>query len=227
MKKLTILVGILLVAFTFIYFDLGQYFSLDYLKAQNSILQETYQQNKVAFITIYLLVYIFSTAVSFPGATILTLAAGSIFGLFLGTILVTIASTLGATLAFLGARFLFRDFVQRKFHSSLKKINAGVEKDGAFYLFSLRVIPVVPFFVINMTMGLTQMKTWTFFWISLVGMIIGTLAYVKAGTEIVKISSSKGLLSPSLIAIFIFIGIFPWIAKKLLEYINSRKSTYK
>lgn len=223
MKKPLIVVVIVLMAIVFFHYDLERFFSLNYIKEQNTSLRQAYNQNKVSFVLEYLALYIISTALSFPGATILTLAAGAIFGLFYGTIYVTIASTLGATLAFLAARYLLRDFVQRKFHDNLIMINKGIAKDGAFYLFSLRVIPVVPFFVINMTMGLTEMKTWTFFWISLVGMILGTVVYVQAGTELVQITSAKGLLSPSLILLFILVGILPFFAKKLFTYLRTRK----
>ncbi len=224
MKKIVIVLFGLLIALAFFYFDLGQYLSLDYLKSQNTLLQETYNQNKLVFILVYLVIYIVSTALSFPGATILTLAGGAIFGWFFGTILVSFASTVGATFAFLGARYLLRDTVQRRFQTSLDKIDEGIQKEGAFYLFSLRLIPVVPFFVINLALGLTRMKTWTFFWVSQLGMFLGTAAYVKAGTEIVKVTSLKGLLSPSLISSFVFVGLLPIIAKKIVEALRSRKA---
>ncbi len=224
MKKIVIVLFGLLIASAFFYFDLGQYLSLDYLKSQNTLLQETYNQNKLVFILVYLVIYIISTALSFPGATILTLAGGAIFGWFFGTILVSFASTVGATFAFLGARYLLRDTVQKRFQTSLDKIDEGIQKEGAFYLFSLRLIPVVPFFVINLALGLTRMKTWTFFWVSQLGMLLGTAAYVKVGTEIVNVTSLKGLLSPSLISTFVFVGLLPIIAKKIVETLRSRKA---
>lgn len=223
MKKLVLSICVLTVVVVFIYFDLGHYLSLDYLKSQNSLLQQTYLQNKIYFIVSYLVIYIISTALSFPGATVLTLAGGAIFGWLYGTLLVSFASTVGATVAFLGARYILRDSVQKRFQVSLDKINDGINKEGAFYLFSLRLIPIVPFFVINLALGLTQMKVWTFFWVSQLGMLLGTAAYVKAGTEIAQISSLKGLLSPSLIGSFVFIGTFPLMAKKIVELLKSQK----
>ena len=187
MKKKMILFGVLLLALVLIYINFGQYFTLEYLKAQNGALQQAYRQNAVSFSLIYLLVYIFLAAISFPGATILNLVGGAIFGWLYGTVLVTIASTLGATLAFLSTRYLFGEFVQRKFQVQFRTINEGIESEGAFYLFSLRLNPVIPFFIINLAMGLTKMKTCTFFWVSLIGMIVSTVAYVKAGEEISKI----------------------------------------
>ncbi len=224
MKKIMIVLVGLLIALAFFYFDLGQYLSLDYLKSQNTLLQETYSQNKLIFIIAYLVIYIASTALSLPGATILTLAGGAIFGWFFGTILVSLASTIGATFAFLGARYILRDTVHRRFQTTFDKIDEGLQKEGAFYLFSLRLIPIVPFFVINLALGLTKMKTCTFFWVSQLGMLLGTVAYVKAGTEIIKITSLKGLLSPSLIATFVFVGLLPIIAKKIVEALRSRKA---
>ena len=163
------------------------------------------------------------TALSLPGAAILTLAAGAIFGLLVGTVLASIASTVGATLAFLIARFALRDFVQERYGQRLKAINRGVEKDGAFYLFGLRLVPAFPFFVINLAMGLTPMKTITFAAVSWIGMLAGTIVYVNAGTQIAQIDSLGGIVSPGLIGSFVLLGVFPIIAKKALDFIKARR----
>ena len=158
-------------------FDLGQYFSLGYLKSRQAAIDAYYGSNPLQTGAVFFLVYVAVTGLSLPGATIMTLAAGAIFGLLWGTIIVSFASSIGATLAFLVSRFLLRDSVQAKFGDKLKAINAGIEKDGAFYLFTLRLVPAFPFFVINLAMGLTSLKTRTFYWVSQLGMFAGTLVY--------------------------------------------------
>jgi dihydrolipoamide dehydrogenase len=170
-----------------------------------------------------MLVYISVTALSLPGALVMTLAGGAIFGLLEGTIIISFASTIGATLAFLASRFILRDSVQSKFGEKLKAINRGIEKDGAFYLFTLRLIPVFPFFVINLVMGLTPMKTWQYYLVSQVGMLPGTLVYVNAGSQLGSLQSPAGILSPSLLISFALLGVFPLLAKKLVDFIKRRK----
>jgi uncharacterized membrane protein YdjX (TVP38/TMEM64 family) len=152
-----------------------------------------------------------------PGATILTLAGGAIFGLLWGTVIVSFASTIGASLAFLSARFLFRDTVQAKFGEQLKTINEGIEKEGEYYLFTLRLVPLFPFFMINLLMGLTTLKIRTFYGISQIGMLAGTLVYVNAGTQLGKLESLSGILSPILVGSFVLLGLFPLIAKTIVE----------
>lgn len=212
------------VGITWVYFDLGQYLSLDALKAQQASLDSFYQENKVLTITLFFLAYVAVTALSLPGAAIMTLAAGAIFGLVTGTILVSFASTIGATLAFLIARFLIGNWVQEKYGERLQKMNEGVEKEGGFYLFALRLVPAFPFFVINLAMALTPIKTWTFYWVSQIGMLAGTIVYVNAGTQLAQIDSLKGLLSPALIGSFILLGLFPILAKKTLKIIKPEKA---
>ncbi|RDL45210.1 pyridine nucleotide-disulfide oxidoreductase [Marinomonas piezotolerans] len=173
----------------------------------------------LAFFTIYVLV----TALSLPGAAVLTLAGGALFGLAWGLVLISFASTLGATLAFLFSRFLFQDWVQTRFSQRLETINEGVKRDGGFYLFTLRLVPVFPFFLINLLMGLTPIKTWTFYWVSQVGMFIGTAVYVNAGTQLAQLDSLQGILSPSLLLSFVLLGIFPWVAKTILNVIKARR----
>ena len=163
------------------------------------------------------------TGLSLPGAAIMTLVGGAIFGLLWGTVIVSFASAIGATLAFLASRYLFRDAIQAKFGDKLGAINRGVEKEGAFYLFALRLVPAFPFFVINLVMGLTPMKTWTYYWVSQLGMLAGTIVYVNAGTQIARIESLAGLVSPGLIGSFVLLGVFPLIAKRVVDWLKARK----
>ena len=225
MNKTKILLVAALIALiaAFFIFDLGRFLSLDYLKSQQAAIQAQYQASPVMVIGGFFAIYVAVTALSLPGAALMTLLAGAIFGLVTGVVIVSFASTIGATLAFLVARFLLRDSIQRKFGDKLKAINTGVEKEGAFYLFTLRLVPAFPFFMINVVMGLTTMKAWTFFWVSQIGMLLGTIVFVNAGTELAKITSLKGILSPSLIGAFVLLGVFPLIAKKIIDGIKARK----
>ena len=222
-KKIIILVIIAGGVWAFFQFDLGQYLTLEYMKDQQAEFQNFYKENTWLAIGAYAAVYIVTTALSLPGAALLTLLGGALFGLLVGTILVSFTSTIGATLAFLVSRLLLRDWVQNKFGGFLKTINEGIEKDGAFYLFTLRLIPAIPFFVINLVMGLTPMKTIQFFLVSQVGMLAGTMVYVNAGTQLAQIESLKGILSPGLIFSFVLLGIFPLLAKKLVSFVKDRK----
>jgi len=223
-KGKLILIGVIaaLVA-GFVFFDLGQYFSLDYLKSQQAAIDATFLAHPLLTAGGFFLIYVAVTGLSLPGAAIMTLAAGAIFGLLWGTVIVSFASTLGATLAFLVSRFVLRDMVQAKFGDKLKAINAGIEKDGAFYLFTLRLVPAFPFFVINLAMGLTPIRTGTFYWVSQVGMLAGTIVYVNAGTQIARIETLAGILSPTLIASFTLLGIFPLLAKKIVSMVKARQ----
>jgi uncharacterized membrane protein YdjX (TVP38/TMEM64 family) len=170
-----------------------------------------------------MLVYIVATALSLPGAAVLTLAGGATFGLVTGTVVVSFASTIGATLACLVSRFLLRDWVQDRFRERVGAINRGIEAEGSFYLFTLRLIPVFPFFVINLVMGLTKMRAWTFYWVSQAGMLAGTIVYVNAGRELGKLEGIEGILSPGLILSFVLLGIFPITIKKLMGAYRKRK----
>ena len=222
-KKLVIVVVLLAAIAAYFAFDLGRFFSLDYIKGSQAKFAELYAAQPALVIAAFFAIYVAVTAISLPGAAILTLAAGAIFGLLVGTIIVSFASSIGATIAFLAARFIMGETVQKKFGQRMAEINTGVDKEGAFYLFTLRLVPLVPFFVINLLMGLTKMKTWTFYWVSQVGMLLGTLVFVNAGTELAKISSLKGILTPGLIGSFILLGIFPIIAKKIVDAVKGRK----
>ena len=221
-KTLVLLALIALIALFFI-FDLGRFFSLAYIKAQQGNFAELYAQRPVLVISAFFVIYVAVTALSLPGAAIMTLVGGAIFGLGVGSLIVSFAASIGATLAFLAARFVLGESVQNKFGARMAEINKGVEKEGAFYLFTLRLVPLVPFFVINLVMGLTKMKTWTFYWVSQVGMLLGTMVYVNAGTQLAKIDSLKGILSPGLIGSFVLLGIFPLIAKKIVDTVKARK----
>ncbi len=222
-SKLILVVVVIALIAAFFAFDLGQYLTLEYLKGKQAAITAYYQTNPVQTIAVFMTFYIAAIALSFPGATLLTLVAGAVFGLVNGTIIVSFASSIGATLAFLVSRYVLRDWVQAKFGDRLKPINDGVAKEGGFYLFTMRLVPAFPFFLINLVMGLTQMKTWTFYWVSQVGMLLGTIVYVNAGTELAKITSLKGILSPGLIGAFVMLGIFPIIAKKIIDGIKAKK----
>lgn len=222
-KKIAMVVaGGVLVAIFFA-LDLQQYLTLNYLKDSQARFAELYNENPVMVIGGYMAIYILVTALSLPGAVILTLAGGALFGLATGLIIVSFASSIGATLACFVARFVLRDWVQNKFGDKLTTINEGIAKEGAFYLFTLRLIPVFPFFVINLVMGLTKMPLLTFYWVSQLGMLAGTAVFVNAGKELAKIDSLSGILSPGLIGSFVILGLFPLVVKKLVNFIRGRK----
>jgi len=221
--KVIIVLIIAALAWAFFTYDLGSYLSLDNLKAQKQVFETYYGNNKALTITIYMIGYIVITALSLPGAAVMSLAGGALFGLVAGVIMVSFASSIGATLAFLVSKFLFRNWVQNKFGDKLSAINRGIEKEGGFYLFTLRLVPIFPFFVINLVMGLTLIRTSVFYFVSQLGMLLGTIVYVNAGTQLAKIESAKGILSLELILSFALIGIFPLIAKKIVSILKTRK----
>jgi pyruvate/2-oxoglutarate dehydrogenase complex dihydrolipoamide dehydrogenase (E3) component/uncharacterized membrane protein YdjX (TVP38/TMEM64 family) len=208
------------------FFALGgqRYLSFDYLKSQQAAIEAHFHARPLLTAAVFFGIYVAVTALSLPGAaTVMTLAGGAVFGLGWGTLIVSFASSLGATLAFLLSRFVLREWVQRHFAEPLRVIDAGVEREGGLYLFTLRVIPAVPFFVINVAMGLTRMRPWTFYWVSQLGMLAGTLVYVNAGTQLARIDSARGLLTPGLIGAFVLLGIFPYIAKRVVDGVKARK----
>lgn len=225
MKKSKLLLVIIILALisSFFYFDLGSYLSLSYLKESKEDLLNYYLQNKSLSIGIYFVIYVIATALSLPGATILTLAGGAIFGLGLGLLIVSFASSIGATLAFLVSRYLLKDGLEKKYSKQFQKINRGIEKEGAFYLFSLRLIPIFPFFLINLLMGLTKMNTWKFYLVSQLGMLAGTAVYVNAGSQLADINSLGEIAKPEIIGTFVLLGIFPLIAKKLIDFLKATK----
>ncbi|WP_300319022.1 bifunctional TVP38/TMEM64 family protein/FAD-dependent oxidoreductase [Accumulibacter sp.] len=217
---LAALAGLLLAYFAF---DLGRFLSLDYFKGQQEAIEAWRVAQPLKAALAFFVAYVLVTGLSLPGAAVMTLVGGAAFGLLWGLLLVSFASSLGATLAFLASRFLLRDWVQKRFGERLRAINAGIEKDGGFYLFTLRLVPVFPFFVINLLMGLTPIRTRTFYWVSQLGMLAGTLVYVNAGTQLAKIDSLSGILSPGLLGSFALLGVFPLIAKKIVDTLAARK----
>ena len=215
---------LLLIALFFV-FDLHKAITLESFQAQREVVLSFYADNRFLTICLFMVIYISVTGLSLPGASIMTLIAGAIFGLTVGLVLVSFASTIGASIAFVFARYLFRDLVQRRFESALKPINEGVKKEGAFYLFALRLVPAVPFFAINVGMALTPIRLWTFYWVSQIGMLAGTAVYVNAGQQLGGLESLSGIVSPMLIGSFVLLGLFPLVAKKVVELAKRRMAT--
>lgn len=207
----------------FFAFDLGRFLSLEQLRASKAAIDGYRDAHPVLASAAFFGVYVGVTALSVPGAVVLTLAAGAIFGVLWGVLLVSFASSLGATLAFLTSRFLLHDAIQQRFGDRLRAINAGVRKDGAFYLFTLRLLPIFPFFIVNLVMGLTPIPARTFYWVSQLGMLPLTAVFVNAGTELAKIDNLKDVVSPTLLASLVLVGLFPLIARKAVEKINARR----
>jgi uncharacterized membrane protein YdjX (TVP38/TMEM64 family) len=207
------------------FFGLGlhHHLTLDNLRASRAAIVEYRDAHAVLATLAFFFTYVAVTGISLPGAGILTLAAGAIFGLLWGTVVVSFASAIGATIAFLTSRFLLHDFIQKRFGDRLKAINAGVRRDGALYVITLRLIPAFPFFIINLVMGLTPIPARTFYWASQVGMLPLTLVFVNAGTQLARIDKLSDILSPTLIASLVLIGLFPLIARKAMEKINERR----
>ena len=225
MSKLKLILVALFVAALLAYFvfDLGDYLSLAYVQSQLGVMQDYTRDHFAEAAGLYFVIYVAVTALSIPGATVVTLVGGAVFGLLWGLLLVSFASTIGATLAFLSSRWLLRDWVQARFGASLRSINAGVARDGAFYLFSLRMVPVFPFFLVNLVMGLTPIRVSTYFIVSQIGMLLGTAVYVNAGAELGRIDSLSGLVNPGLILSFALLGILPWVARSILGLLRRRK----
>ncbi|KII77093.1 TVP38/TMEM64 family protein [Vibrio renipiscarius] len=218
-KKL--LFGLLLIAIiALLITQFGDQLTLENAKAQQAQLALSIEQNFVLAAALYFFAYLAITAFSIPGAAVVTLLGAALFGFWTSLVLVSFASTLGATLAFLSSRFLLRDWVQRKFGDKLSAINQGVEKDGAFYLFSLRLLPVFPFFLINLLMGLTPITAARFYLVSQIGMLPGTAVYLNAGTQLAQIESLSGIVSPSVLVSFALLGVFPIVAKWIMAKIK-------
>jgi pyruvate/2-oxoglutarate dehydrogenase complex dihydrolipoamide dehydrogenase (E3) component/uncharacterized membrane protein YdjX (TVP38/TMEM64 family) len=224
MKKIILLGLLALIVVLFFQYDLQQYLTLDYIKTQQHALDQYYAENRALTMAGFFLTYVVITGVSLPGAAVMTLAAGAVFGLFTGLVLVSFASTIGASVAFLVSRYLFRDMVESRFGASLKSINDGIDKDGPFYLFALRLVPAFPFFVINLVMGLTGLRLWTFFWVSQLGMLAGTAVYVNAGTQLGQIESANEIFSTEILLSFLLLAILPFIGRKLVTLLSARKA---
>ena len=216
---------IVVVAALFFYFDLHEFLTLENFQKHRNSVVHYYQQHSVLTIMCFALIYVAVTGMSLPGAGIMTLIAGAIFDLVVGVVLVSFASMIGASISFLLSRYLFRDVVQRRFENALRPINQGIEREGAFYLFALRLVPAFPFFAINVAMGLTPIRLWTFYWVSQVGMLAGTIVYVNAGKQVGQLTSLTGILSPTLIGSFVLLGVFPLIAKNVLDLVKKKMRT--
>lgn len=223
MKKLAVVALVVTLITVFFVLDLNQYLTLAQLQAHQSHLDQWLSSEPFWIPASFFLLYVAVTALSLPGAAIMTLAAGALFGLWQGLVLVSFASSLGATLAFLVARFLMRDAIQNRFGDRLILINRGIERDGAFYLFTLRLVPLFPFFIINLVMGLTPLRTWTFYWVSQIGMLAGTLVYVNAGTQLGNIEQFSDIISPPLIISFALLGMLPWFGKSIVQLARGRR----
>ena len=222
--KLILIATIVVLIVAFFVFDLQRFLTLEYLKDRQQAFADFYAANRLLTIAIYFILYVVVTALSLPGAAVMTLAGGGLLGFWTALVTVSFASTIGATLAFLASRFLLRDWVQGKFGDKLKAINEGVEREGSFYLFTLRLVPLFPFFVINLVMGLTPMRAGAYYLVSQIGMLPGTAVYVNAGTQLGQIESAAGILSPGILISFVLLGIFPLIAKRIIDIVKSRKA---
>lgn len=207
----------------FLAFDLGRFLSLAAIKSGQTDLQNWRAAQPGLAALSFFTGYVVVVALSLPGALVMTLAAGAIFGIWWGTLIVSFASAVGATLAFLTARWLLGDWVRSRFGERLATLNAGIARDGGFYLFTLRLVPIVPFFVINLAMGVTPLRTWTFYWVSQLGMLAGTLVYVNAGTQLARIESLSGIVAPSVVGSLALLGVFPLVARKLIDRFQSHK----
>jgi len=224
-SRARLLVAALLVLAIAAFFAAGghRYVTFESLKAQQAALDDWYRAHPWQTVLAYFAVYVAVTGLSLPGATLMTLAGGAVFGLLWGTVIVSFASSLGATLAFLASRFVLRDWVRSRFGERVKAIDEGLAKDGAFYLFTLRLLPVVPFFLINLALGLSAMRARTFYWVSQVGMLAGTLVYVNAGTQLARLESPRGILSWQLLGAFLLLGLFPLVAKGVIDALKARR----
>ena len=220
--KITLFLIIILVVIFFFICEIDQLLTLDNIRAQQLFLLNYYDQNKLLVHVTFLFIYIITATFSLPVALALTLIGGALFGFFYGLVLVSFGSSIGATFAFLMARFIGHDLVKQRYNAQLSKFYIGFEKEGAFYLFALRMVPLFPFFIINIITALMPIKTWTFYWVSQLGMLPATALYVFAGTQLSEIKSLSDIMSPRIILTFILIGLFPIIIKKLIRLLKSK-----
>ncbi|MGQ0547612.1 MAG: FAD-dependent oxidoreductase [Betaproteobacteria bacterium] len=222
-RRAAVLVG--LAAAIAAFFALGGHrlLAFENIKAQQAAIEAYYAAHPWQTAAAFFAAYVAVTGLSLPGAAVMTLAAGALFGLLWGTVIVSFAASIGATIAFLASRFLLRDWVQGRFARQLRRINEGFAREGGFYLFTLRLIPAVPFFAINLAMGLLPIRAWTFYWVSQLGMLAGTIVYVNAGTQLAQIQSPRDILSPELIGAFVLLGIFPLLASKVIDGIKAKR----
>ena len=222
--KIGLIIVIMLAIIAFFFYDVQQYATLDYIKVKQQNIFEYYKQNVFFVLVLFIFLYVLVTALSLPVATFLTLLGGALFGFSTGLVIVSFASTIGATLAFLMARFLAQNYVQKYYKKQLFKINKKFKSEGAFYLFALRLVPVFPFFIINVVMGLMTIKTWTFYWVSQLGMLPGTIVYVYAGTQLAQIETFSDITTPSMLIAFALLGLFPLIAKNFVQFMRKDKN---
>ncbi|MCP5121668.1 MAG: FAD-dependent oxidoreductase [Pseudomonadales bacterium] len=222
-KKIAVIAIIAAAIAAWFHFGLGSYLQFDTLQQRVGEPRAWYADNPALAGLLYFALYVAVTALSVPGAAVMTLAGGALFGFWYALLLVSFASSIGATLAFLVSRLLLRDWVQDKFGRQLRAVNTGFEKEGAFYLFSLRLVPIFPFFIINLLMGLLPIRAWRYYWVSQLGMLPATAAYVNAGTRLGELESAAGIISPGLLLSFVLLAIFPLLAKWLLAYIKARR----
>lgn len=222
-RLLLLLLGLTAVIL-FRHYHLGDYLTLAYIKESQARFREIYLAHRWATVGVYMLIYIVVTALSLPGAAVMTLAGGGLFGFWTATVAISFASTIGATLACAVSRFILRDWVARHFSGKMAAIDRGIEKEGAFYLFTLRLIPIFPFFMVNLLMGLTKLRLTTYFWVSQLGQLPATMVFVNAGRELARINTPSDVLSPGLLLSFALLGLFPLTAKKLLVAYRRRYS---
>lgn len=223
-RKLLIAGFIVSLIILFRVFELQEYLTLDFIKQRQAHFVQLYTENRLTVIAAYMLIYIVVTALSLPGSAIMTLAGGGMFGLAVGTVVVSFASSIGATLACIVARYLLRDWVQNAFRDRLGKINAGMTGEGGFYLFSLRLVPIFPFFVVNLVMGLTSIRIGTYYWVTQIGMLPATVVFVNAGMQLAAIQSPSDILSPRLLLSFALLGLLPLASRKLLNLYKARRA---
>jgi len=224
--KKSLIIGIVIIGIaSFFLSGLNEYFTLETLREQRDNWQQHYQNNPILFAGAFFLIYVLFTSLNIPAAALLTVAGGALFGFWVGVILVSFASTIGAVIAFLGTRYLFRDGIEKKFSKQLASINKGVETDGALYVFGLRLVPIFPFFLVNMLLALTKIKTFTFYLASQIGMFFGTAVFVNAGKQLSEVDSLGDILTPTMLASFALLGVFPIIAKYFLNFIQSRRAS--
>ncbi|MGJ8687608.1 MAG: VTT domain-containing protein, partial [Spongiibacteraceae bacterium] len=222
-KKYGVVIALIVAIVLFVLLDGDEYLSLSALKESQVSLNTWQADNSLLFAVLFFIAYVVVTALSLPGAAVMTVAAGAFFGLGLGVLIVSFASSIGASCAFAVARYLFKESVQQRYAQRLTAINEGVRRDGLFYLFSLRLIPVFPFFLVNLVMALTPLRLRDFHWVSQLGMLPGTAVYVNAGMQLAELDSVSGVLSPALLASFSLLAVFPLLAKRFIEYVNRRK----
>jgi len=225
MSKFRVLLGlvVVLIVLGFYWFDLYQYLTLEFYREQHEALNKLVNDNLALSVGVFFAVYVSATAISLPVAGVMVLVAGALFGVVLGSIVISVSSTVGATLAFLLSRFLFQDFVDRHFPKATEAINAGIVRDGPYYLFSIRLVPLFPYFVINLAMGLTHIRVWTFAWVTQLGLLPITVILANAGEQVALIKSPGDIMSPTLVGSLTLVGLFPLISKKLLGLFRAAK----